>query len=418
MSSAIYKIAVVIVVIAVAATSVTYFYYHMPSSKSSGVQIKGVSMVSSTQIGKAIGGGQWKGVFSIEGGSYISPYLVKMLTGSFESINTSFNGNQNGSGITTTIPAMSTYASDVGMMLFNNSTGNEHLAGAYIYFINGTAEGKFFSNLTNSINSSSQAVVSGSISGNPYIIGWGNKSVNGSTVHTLISVGQKGSYVVLFILFSTVSVTGTDSGILNIMQDEFGILPSSSMVLPPYMITSSQISSDIGENLNAYAFMSANFTGLGTMLNNGIAKSIAKSEQNIGNSYDSSLNFNNSNITSLNGSEVFSYLNNLSSVSIIGGFNFTNRQVILVGSIGTNNSLSTTIYAVLHEFAISNKNLTVQEIDSGNGFSVTTKSGNITIDVVSDGNYLVFVVSYSLGAHKLTNTQMSALVSSEESALN
>ncbi|MCL4314730.1 MAG: hypothetical protein M1454_03290, partial [Candidatus Thermoplasmatota archaeon] len=82
------------------------------------------------------------------------------------------------------------------------------------------------------------------------------------------------------------------------------------------------------------------------------------------------------------------------------------------------NSLSVDIYAILHEEASMDKNLTVTTIDSGNGFLVNSTSGNFTAEIVTDGNYLIFVVSESLGTHRLTNSQFSALVTSEESALS
>ncbi len=409
MSSTTRKILTVVVVTVVAVASISYFYSQLPQNNSNQLPIKGVSMITIQEINQSIGG-SWTTLISGEGGNTFTTNFLNLL-GVFGYQNlTIANFTFAISSLESIIPA----ATDAGSTTFEENGTGSTLVGAYVYIKNVTLEQELYLNLSSIAKTNLTGYTNGTPSGSAYFMGWYNQTINGTLNRIFLEAGMDGNYLVLFTLDSThLSSSVTNAGMLRILVDEFGTLPSSSIIYPPYMITTGQITSDMGLSLDTYGFMAFNVTNLGSIIENldSLANNSLLSTLDNVSGYNLSLYLNSSSV---------GYLNYLSSISLVEGTNISTNLSIAVGSVGTLDLTSSLIWIGLNYEFTHNSNLssnfTTKSINK-TIFEITYIHENISFAVALDGGFIVFVYLAGPGLAGVSQTEIVSLVSSEESSL-
>ena len=411
MASIAYKILAVLVVALVATASIAYFYSNLPAGTNTQFPIKSVSMVSPEQVNATIGG-NWQVKFSGEGGGFVSLYASDLLK-SITAFNVTFgNASVNSSNAESYLFS----TSDTGITAFSENSTGSALIGAYSYFENSTSESSVYHNASAIAKGNLSGYVNGTLAEGIYFSGYYTQVINGTAYLIFVAAGLHGNYAVTFTFIGQNGKFKVNaSGMVNLLSQEFKILPSDSIVYPPDLVTINSIESISGMTMDSYAFMEVNFTNFGNIVQNLSRDANSTFSGILG-------NVSGYNLTQYIGEIPTSFLNNVNSIGIAGGINDSMGEVVAAGSVGTVNRVTASLiwsglpYMVQHNSSIAD-NFTVHSLNS-TMYSVAYKGLNGTdFTLALYGNFVIFVLSGSYGGNHLSVNQVESLITAEENTL-
>ena len=411
MASTAYKILAVLVVALVATASIAYFYSSLPTGTNSQFPIKSVSMVSPKQVNSTIGG-NWQVKFSGEGGGFVSLYASDLLK-SITPFNVTFgNASVNSSDFESYLFS----TSDTGITAFSENTTGSALIGAYSYFENSTSETSVYHNASAIAKGNLSGYVNGTLAGGTYFSGSYTQIINGTSYLIFVAAGLHGNYAVTFTFIGQNGKSKVNSsGMVNLLSQEFTILPSDSIVYPPDLVTLNSIESISGITMDSYAFLEVNFTNFGNIIQNLSREANSTFSGILG-------NVSGYNLSRYMGEVPTSFVDNVNSLGIAGGINDSTGEVVAAGSIGTVNQVTASLiwsgipYLIQHNSSLA-ANFTVHTINS-TIYSVTYNGLNGTnFTLALYGNFMIFVLSGSSGGNHLSTNQVESLITAEENSL-